>query len=124
MKKYILIVCLSLTGIFKAQTSKELIGKWQLVETVINSQPQDIKSTFGSDTVFQDFKQDSSFEATIGKKSNKGKWELTKENNVQILNITVGKDIIKFKVDYFDENKRTISFINNGNNISLTYKKI
>ncbi|AZA50646.1 hypothetical protein EG346_21800 [Chryseobacterium carnipullorum] len=124
MRKYILIVCLSLAGIFKAQTSKELIGKWQLVETQINSQPKDIKSIFGSDTVFQDFMQNSSFEATIGKKRNKGKWELTKENNVQILSITVGKNITKFNVDYFDENKRTISFINNGNNISLTYKKI
>lgn len=124
MKKYILIVCIALTGMFKAQTSKELIGKWQLVETQINSQPQDIKSTFGSDVVFQDFKQDSSFEAIIGKKSNKGKWELTKEKDVQILNITIGKNITKFKIDYFDENKRTISFINNGNTISLTYKKI
>ncbi|MGK6343522.1 hypothetical protein ACMGDK_14895 [Chryseobacterium sp. DT-3] len=124
MKKYILIVCLSLAGIFKAQTSKELIGKWQLVEAQINDQPKDIKSTFGSDTVFQNFKEDSSFEAIIGGKTNKGKWELTKENDVQILNITAGKNVTKFKVDYFDANKRTISLVNKGNKISLTYKKI
>jgi len=124
MKKYILIVCLSIAGIFKAQTSKELIGKWQLVETQVNSQPKDIKSTFGSDKVLQNFKEDSGFEAVIGGKTSKGKWELTKENDVQILNIKVGKNVTKFKVDYFDANKRTISFLNNGNNISLTYKKI
>lgn len=124
MKKYIVMVCLSLAGIFKAQTAKELVGKWQLVETVINNQPQDMKSIFGSDQIFQTFSQDFGFEATIGKSTNKGKWELTKDNNEQILNITVGKNTTRFKVDYFDQNKRTISFVNNGNNMSLTYKKI
>ncbi|MEJ5048216.1 hypothetical protein WH221_00070 [Chryseobacterium culicis] len=123
MKKYIVMVCLSLAGIFKAQTAKELVGKWQLVETVVNNQPQDIKSLFGSDKVFQNFNPDFSFEATIGNDVNKGKWELTKDNDGQILNLTIGKNTTHFKVDYFDENKRTISFVNNGNNMSLTYKK-
>lgn len=124
MKKYIVMVCLSLAGIFKAQTAKELVGKWQLVETVINDQTQDIKSIFGSDKVFQTFSQDFGFEATIGKSTNKGKWELAKDDNEQILNITVGKNTTRFKVDYFDKTKRTISFVNNGANMSLTYKKI
>lgn len=124
MKKYILIVCLALTGMFKAQTSKELIGKWQLVEFLYDNKPQDLKAIYGTDQVFQNFKEDSSFEGTAGKESAKGKWELTNENGEQVLKVTVKENTTAFKVDYFDANKRTISFINKGIKIAFSYKKV
>lgn len=124
MKKYIVMVCLSLTGIFKAQTAKELVGKWQLVEAIANNQPQDTKKIFGTDQVFQTFKQDSGFESVVGKETNQGKWELSKEGDAQILTIVIDKKPTKFKVDYFDANKRTVSFMSNGVPFSFSYKKI
>lgn len=119
-----LISFLALTSIFKAQTSKELIGKWQLTEVKHNGKSQEMQSIFGTDQVFQIFKQDNSFEGIVGSKTMKGKWQLTKDNDTQVLEVSDGNNATKFKIEQFDAEKRAISLNNNGSILTLYYKKI
>lgn len=120
MKKIVLLALIALTSFsIRAQTSKELIGKWQLVKFTKNGKNQDIKDKFKSDQVFQLFKEDNKFTGIVGDKSTNGKWKLSKENDA--LTVTVNLIPVKFEIDYFDSKKRIISNYQIG---TLEYKKI
>jgi len=101
------------------QTSKELIGKWQLVKLTKNGTEKEISTVFKSDQVFQNFDQDGKFLGTVGEKHAKGKWKLSKNNDK--LTITVDLIPVKFSIDYFDAQKRIITNDQLG---TLEYKKI
>lgn len=45
-------------GTVTAQTSKELVGKWQLVKWTHNNKEKDIKDYFKTDQVYQIFMED------------------------------------------------------------------
>lgn len=102
-----------------AQTSKELIGKWQLVRWTQNGKDKDIKDYFKTDQVFQVFYDDGKFESLVGDESHKGKWKLSKDN--QELTITTTILPIKFHVDSFSDGKRVISYEGIG---TFEHKKI
>lgn len=120
MKNFIFLVLIAFaTFSVNAQTSKELVGKWQLVKQTKDGKEKDIKEQFGSDQVFQVFKEDGKFQGIVGEKSTKGKWKLSKDNKE--LTVIVNLIPVKFSVDYFDNNKRIITQEMLG---TLEYKKI
>lgn len=97
----------------KAQTAKELIGKWKLVKETKNGvvkEPQD---------TYQVFEEGGTFQGIVGSKSRKGKWTLSADNT----NLTIKISIIslKFKVEHFDAKKRIISNEQTG---TLEYEKV
>lgn len=120
MKKIIFLFLFFFTvaGI-NAQSSKELVGKWQLVKQTKDGVDKDLKEQFKTDQVFQTFYEDGKFVGIVGDKSTKGKWKLSKESKE--LTITVDMVPVKFTVDYLDSKKRIISHKQVG---TLEYKKI
>ncbi|GAO43128.1 lipocalin-like domain-containing protein [Flavihumibacter petaseus] len=107
-----LFFCLAI-GSSKAQTSKELIGKWKLVKETKNGNvttPKDTYQVFMEDGVFHGIKED---------KSRKGKWKLSEDNTKLTISISIVS--IKFTVDYFDAKKRIISSSETG---TLEYEKV
>lgn len=102
-----------------AQTSKELIGKWQLVKLTKNGSEKDLKDVYKTDQVYQVFTKEGKFQGIVGDKSAKGKWKLSKENDV--LTVTVDLIPVKFQIDYFDNEKRIITNDQLG---TLEYKKV
>ncbi len=120
MKKVFMMGLMTLSvTLVSAQTSKEIIGKWQLVKWQYNGQNQDIASAFKTDKVYQIFLNDNKFQSQIGDKINDGKWSLSKENTE--IEIVSNNDKIKFHIDYFDKNRRVISSDQLG---TMEYKKV
>lgn len=108
MKKIMpFLTALLMAAAAKAQTSRELIGKRQLVKLTQNGMEKDILQYFKSDKVYRAFTEDGKFQRKVGNKSSKGKWKLSKDNT----QLTVTADLIpvKFSVDYFDNEKRLIT---------------
>ncbi|MFY0481135.1 hypothetical protein ACI6PS_00905 [Flavobacterium sp. PLA-1-15] len=102
-----------------AQTSAELIGKWQLVKWTHNGKEKSLVDTFKTDQVFQLFKPDGKFESIVGDEVHHSKWKLSKDNKE--LTIVSALLPIKFTIDYFDAKKRIITHDTMG---TLEYKKV
>ena len=120
MKKLLfLIPVLFLAFSVTAQTSKELIGKWQLVKWTKNGKDKDIVKANKTDQVFQVFKESGNFESVIGDKTHKGSWKLNTENTRLTITVTIA--VVDFKIDYFDATKRIITSPSVG---TLEYKKV
>lgn len=120
MKKIVYLALIMLASFsIQAQTSKELIGKWQLVKLTKNGKEKDIKEKFNSDQVFQVFNEDGKFTGIVGEKSINGKWKLSKDNDV--LTVTVDLMPVKFQIEYFDSQKRVVTQDQLG---TLEYKKV
>ncbi|MFH6986848.1 lipocalin family protein [Flavobacterium collinsii] len=120
MKKIAFLALIMLASLsIQAQTSKELVGKWQLVKLTKNGKEKDIKEKFKSDQVFQVFNEDGKFTGIVGGKSTNGKWKLSKKNDV--LTVTVNLIPVKFQIEYFDSQKRVITQDQLG---TLEYKKV
>ncbi|WP_291285861.1 DUF5004 domain-containing protein [Flavobacterium sp.] len=120
MKKIVYLALIMLASLsIQAQTSKELIGKWQLVKLTKNGKEKDIKEKFNSDQVFQVFNEDGKFTGIVGEKSINGKWKLSKDNDV--LTVTVDLMPVKFQIEYFDSQKRVVTQDQLG---TLEYKKV
>ncbi|MGH2666530.1 DUF5004 domain-containing protein [Flavobacterium sp.] len=107
MKKIILVFICLIGSFANAQTSKELIGNWQLVKWVKNGAEKDIVSYYKTDQVFQFFQEDHKFNSVIGDAVHKGKWKLSDDNT----ELTIDSKIVeaKFKIEYFDMQRRVIS---------------
>jgi hypothetical protein len=119
MKKIVFLALIMLVSFsIQAQTSKELVGKWQLVKLTKNGKEKDIKEKFKSDQVFQVFNEDGKFTGIVGEKSINGKWKLSKNNDA--LTVTVDLMPVKFQIEYFDSQKRVITQDQLG---TLEYKK-
>lgn len=107
MKKLFLAFIFLISLCINAQTSKELIGKWQLVKWTKNGKEKSIQDKFKTDQVFQVFKENGDFESVVGDESHKAKWKLSKDNSE--LTIIAVLMPVKFSVDYFDSQKRIIT---------------
>lgn len=102
-----------------AQTSKELIGKWQLVKWTKNGKEKDIQERFKTDQVFQVFKENGDFESVIGEESHKAKWKLSKDNSqLTIISVILP---VEFTINSFDSQKRVITNAQVG---TFEYKKV
>lgn len=120
MKKIVFLLLISLAAFtVNAQTSKELIGKWQLVKLTKNGTEKSLQEVYKTDQVFQVFSEDGKFQGIVGEKSAKGRWKLSKDNKV--LTVTVDLIPVKFQIEYFDKDKRVISHEQLG---TLEYKKV
>lgn len=97
----------------KAQTSKELIGKWKLVKETKDGIVREPKDTY------QVFLEGGVFEGINGDKSRKGKWKLSEDNTRLTIKISIIS--LTFKVEFFDEKKRIISNDKTG---TLEYEKV
>lgn len=104
-----------------AQTAQELFGKWQLVKWVKNGKEKDIQSFFKTDQVFQVFNDDRTFESINGGETHKGKWHFSNDNTE--LTITTTIIPIKFKIDYFDKERRVMTFKDLGTFTYVKYKE-
>ncbi|WP_165585099.1 DUF5004 domain-containing protein [Chryseobacterium sp. FH2] len=102
-----------------AQTAQELLGKWQLVKWVKNGKEKDIRSYFKTDQVYQIFKDDRTFESVNGSEVHNGKWHFSNDNTELTLTTTIIP--IKFRIDYFDSEKRIMTYKDLG---TFTYIKI
>lgn len=118
MKKLILIVTLFAATAVNAQTAKELIGKWKLINWTVGGEARDIKKTMKTDEVYQVFKEDGKFESLVGGKVSNGTWKLSGDNKT--LTVEAAGGVNKFSVDSFDEKTRTITSAAIG---TLTYQK-
>ena len=120
MKRLFIMTALiaSLSGY--AQTSKELLGKWQLVKLTQHGQEKEIASIFKTDQVFQVFHEKGEFISIVGDETHKSKWKLSKDNTELTITSTLIIPI-KFHIDYFDAQKRIITSDLIG---TLEYKKI
>jgi hypothetical protein len=98
----------------QAQTSKELIGKWKLVNETKNGKEQEIK-----EDTYQVFKEGGEFQGIVGKKTRKGKWVLSADNKELTVKISIVS--VPFKVEYFDAQRRVISSDPTG---TLEYEKV
>ncbi len=119
--KYALLLaaCLFTFGL-KAQTAKELIGKWKLVKfTDKSGNPKAIKDEYKTEEVYQIFKEGNKFEGIVGDKTRSGKWTLSADNKE--LDIKISIINVKFKILYADSEKRTISSDMLG---TLEYEKV
>lgn len=101
---FLCVACLTA----KAQTAKELIGKWQLVRYLHNGQEKDIKDFFKTDQVYQVFYENGKFESLIGDEVHKGKWKMSKDN--QYLTLTSTLIPVKLHIDLFKDGKRITSY--------------
>ena len=102
-----------------AQTSKELIGKWQLVKWTKNGKEKNIQERFKTDQVFQVFKENGDFESVIGDESHKAKWKLSDDNShLTIISVILP---IEFTINSFDSQKRVITNTQVG---TFEYKKV
>lgn len=120
MRKIVFLLLISLAAFtVNAQTSKELIGKWQLVKLTKKGKEKSLQDVYKTDQVFQVFSEDGKFQGIVGEKSAKGRWKLSKDNKV--LTVTVDLIPVKFQIDYFDKDKRIISHEQLG---TLEYKKV
>jgi len=119
MKKLVLFLILIVGFSVNAQTSKELIGKWQLVKWVQNGTEKDIASYFKTDQVFQVFLENGEFNSLNGAEIHKGKWKLSKDNSELTITSTIIP--VKFRVDYFDASKRVMTYEQLG---TFEYKKV
>jgi hypothetical protein len=119
MRKLFLMVIFLIGFSMNAQTSKELIGKWQLVKWTKKGKEKNIKEYYKTDQVFQVFKENGDFESLVGDESHKAKWKLSKDNSE--LTIIAVLMPVKFSVDYFDANKRIITTPQIG---TFEYKKV
>lgn len=119
MKKLFLLLVLVIGFSLKAQTSKELMGKWQLVKWVQHGKEKDIASYFKTDEVYQVFMENGEFNSINGEDIHKGKWKLTKDNSELTITSTIIP--VKFHVDYFDSTKRIMTYEQLG---TFEYKKI
>lgn len=120
MKKFLLLSMLFAATFLQAQTSKELLGKWQLVKWTQNGREKDIAATFKSDQVFQVFLENGEFQSLVGDEVHKSKWKLSKDNS-ELTIISTLIVPIKFHMDYFDAQKRVITSEQMG---TLEYKKV
>ncbi len=104
MKKIILLFFMFIMiGHVNAQTSDELIGKWQLVKWTKRKKEKKVP-----DSTFQIFSTNGEFTSITNGETHKGKWKLWKDNS--ILTITSSLIfVVDFKVDYFDSKKRIIT---------------
>lgn len=119
MKKLILAFVFLIGLSASAQTSKELIGKWQLVKWTKNGKEKSIEKRFKTDQVFQVFKENGDFESIIGDELHKAKWKLSSNNNqLTIISVLLP---INFNIDYFDSKKRVITNTEVG---TFEYKKV
>lgn len=118
MKKLLVLFVCIISFSSNAQTSAELLGKWQLVKWTDKGKEKDIKSSFKTDQVFQIFLPKGEFQSVVGEKINKGKWSLSNDNTE--LSITTTIVLVKFNIEYFDKEKRIISSKNFG---TFEYKK-
>jgi hypothetical protein len=119
MKKLFLALVFLIGLSTTAQTSKELIGKWQLVKWTKKGKEKSIPDYFKTDQVFQVFKENGDFDSLVGDESHKAKWKLSKDNSeLTIISILLP---IKFKIDYFDATKRVITSPQVG---TFEYKKV
>jgi hypothetical protein len=119
MKKLILAFVFLIGLSASAQTSKELIGKWQLVKWTKNGKEKSIEKRFKTDQVFQVFKENGDFESVIGDESHKAKWKLSKDNS-QLTIISVILPVV-FTINSFDSQKRVITNPEVG---TFEYKKV
>jgi hypothetical protein len=119
MKKLILAFVFLIGLSASAQTSKELIGKWQLVKWTKNGKEKSIEKHFKTDQVFQIFKENGDFESLIGEESHKAKWKLSKDNShLTIISVILP---IEFTINSFDSQKRVITNPEVG---TFEYKKV
>jgi hypothetical protein len=96
-----------------AQTAKELIGKWKLVEETKDGVVKEPKGTY------QIFMEDGVFKGVNGDKSRNGKWRLSDDNKALTIKISIIS--LTFSVDYFDTKKRIITNEKTG---TLEYEKV
>lgn len=119
MKKLFFVIAFLIGLSASAQTSKELIGKWQLVKWTKNGKEKDIQKRFKTDQVFQVFKENGDFESLVGEESHKAKWKLSKDNSqLTIISVILP---IEFRIDSFDSEKRVITNAQVG---TFEYKKV
>lgn len=112
--KLLLLLLLCFAGVsVKAQTAKELIGKWKLVKETKDGVVKTPENTY------QVFMDGGVFEGISGDKRRKGKWKLSADNSELTVKISVVS--VKFKVEYFDAKKRVISHEMTG---TLEYEKV
>ena len=120
MKKILFLLFIAFSALtVNAQTSKELVGKWQLVKLTKNGKEKDLNEVYKTDQVYQVFTEDGKFQGIVGDKSTNGKWKLSKDNKQ--LTVTVDLIPVKFQIEYFDNTKRIISHEQVG---TLEYKKV
>lgn len=119
MKKIFLIVIFLIGLSVNAQTSKELVGKWQLVKWTKKGKEKSIQEYYKTDQVYQVFKENGDFESLVGEETHKAKWKLSKDNAE--LTIILVMMPVKFSVDYFDAKKRIITTPQMG---TFEYKKV
>lgn len=119
MKKIFLIVIFLIGLSVNAQTSKELVGKWQLVKWTKKGKEKSIQEYYKTDQVYQVFKENGDFESLVGDETHKAKWKLSKDNAELTIILVIMP--VKFSVDYFDANKRVITTPQMG---TFEYKKV
>lgn len=119
MKKIFLIVIFLIGLSVNAQTSKELVGKWQLVKWTKKGKEKSIQEYYKTDQVYQVFKENGDFESLVGDETHKAKWKLSKDNSELTIILVIMP--VKFSVDYFDANKRIITTPQMG---TFEYKKV
>lgn len=119
MKKIFLIVIFLIGLSVNAQTSKELVGKWQLVKWTKKGKEKSIQEYYKTDQVYQVFKENGDFESLVGDETHKAKWKLSKDNTELTIILVIMP--VKFSVDYFDANKRIITTPQMG---TFEYKKV
>ena len=117
MKRLFIMTALIASLAGYAQTSKELLGKWQLVKLTQHGQEKEIASVFKADQVFH---EKGEFISIVGDETHKSKWKLSKDNTELTITSTLIIPI-KFHIDYFDAQKRIITSDLIG---TLEYKKI
>ena len=120
MKKIFLSLACLIGFLANAQTSKELLGKWQLVKWTKHGKEKSIQKTFKTDQVFQLFLENGEFQSLVGNEIHKSKWKLSKDN----ADLTITSTLIipiKFHIDYFDSEKRIITSDEVG---TFEYKKV
>ncbi|SEW51511.1 lipocalin-like domain-containing protein [Chitinophaga arvensicola] len=97
----------------KAQTAKELIGKWKLVKETKDGVVKAPREAC------QIFKDGGEFKGVNGNNSRNGKWKLSDDNKELTIKISIIS--LTFSVDYFDARKRVITNDKTG---TLEYEKV
>ncbi len=102
--------------------SKDIIGKWKLEALSIGEDTVLRKDAMGTAEVFQNYEINNKFTSIIGKQSDKGTWEVSKEEKSILIHSSGIKTA--FRIVYFKKDFMALVVNQDGQEIILNYKKV
>ncbi len=88
IRSILIFLAFLLATVLQAQgqeVSKQLIGKWKLIEVSAAGETYPAEEVFGTPEIYQIYKVKNQFVGLVGDESEKGTWKLTKDKKTIVI---------------------------------------